>query len=137
MARTTVPQPLLVALCLLLLGVSSWAWLLYTHSNGDGRESFGDKHESSILETLAARNQDSRISGLEFTRVEDYRIVSLPAVTGERIWIMLNPQNPPYYKQMPHADYTLTEDQYWQIVRSQRPISTVDECLSSHVHRAP
>ncbi|SRR6266487_1956563 len=137
MTRTVVPQAVLLALILLLLAVGGWAWLLYAHCDGDGRESFGDKHEWSILETLEARHRDSRISALEFSRDEDYRIVSLPAVTAERIWIMLNPQSPPYYKQMPHTDYTLSEDQYQEIVRTQRPISTVDECLSSHVRRAP
>ena len=137
MTRTTVPQAVLVALILLLLAMGGWAWLLYAHCDGDGRESFGDKHEGSIMQVLDARHGAEPISGLEFSQHEEYRIVSLPAVTGERISIMLNPQSAPYYKQMPHTDYTLSEDQYWQIVRTQRPISTVDECLSSHVRRAP
>jgi hypothetical protein len=113
------------------------AWLLYSSCSGDGRESPGDKHEWSILQMLEARGRGTPISTLEFSQQEEYRILALPAVTGERIRIMLNPKNPPYYKQMPHTDYTLTEEQYQQIVRSQRPISTVEECLSSHVHRAP
>ena len=136
MTRTTVPQALLVGLWLLLLALGGWSWLLYTHCNGDGRESFGDKHEWSILQVLESRGRGTPVSGLEFSQHEEYRMLALPAVTGERIWIMLNPQSPPYYKQMPHTDYTLTEEQYWQIVRAQRPISTVDECLSSHVQRA-
>jgi hypothetical protein len=130
MARWTTPL-----LILALLGVSAFAWLLYSRCNGDGRESFGDKHEWSILQMLEARGRGTPISALEFSQHEEYRILALPAVTGERIWIMLNPQNPPYYKQMPHTDYTLTEDQYSEILRTQRPISTVDECLSSHVQR--
>jgi hypothetical protein len=137
MTRTTVPQALLVGLCLLLLALGGWAWLLYTHCDGDGRESFGDKHECSILQVLESHGRSTPISGPEFSQHEKYRILALPAVTGERVWIMLNPQSPPYYKQMPHTDYTLTEEQYLQIVRTQRPISTVDECLFSHVRRAP
>jgi hypothetical protein len=137
MTRTTVPQALLVGLWLLLLALGGWSWLLYTHCNGDGRESFGDKHEWSILQVLESRGRGTPVSALEFSQHEEYRILALPAVTGERIWIMLNPQSPPYYKQMPQTDYTLTEEQYWQVVRTQRPISTVDECLSSHVRRAP
>ena len=115
---------------------SALAWLFYSRCDGDGRESFGDKHEWSILQMLDARGRGTPISGLEFSQHEEYRILALPAVTGERIWIMLNPQNPPYYKQMPHTDYTLTEDQYRQIIDTQRPISTVDECLSSHIRSA-
>ena len=137
MTRTAVPQALLVGLCLLLLAVGGWAWLLYTRCDGDGRESFGDKHESSILESLEARHHGSAISAVEFTQHNDYCIACVPGLNGERVWIILNPQSPPYYKQMPQADYALSEDQYLQIVRTQRPISTVDECLSSHVRRAP
>jgi len=131
MARWTTPL-----LALGLLASSGFAWLLYSRCNGDGRESFGDKHEWSILQVLESRGRGTPISGLEFTQHEEYRILALPAVTGERIWIMLKPQSPPYYKQMPHTDYTLTEEQYREIVDTQRPISTVDECLSSHVQRA-
>ena len=123
-------------LAVLFVASSALAWLLYSRCDGDGRESFGDKHEWSILQMLEARGRGTPISGLEFSQHDEYRILALPAVTGERIWIMLNPQSPPYYKQMPHTDYNLTDEQYWQIVRTQKPISTVDECLSSHVQRA-
>jgi hypothetical protein len=113
------------------------AWLLYCGCNGDGRESFGDKHEWSILQVLEYRSRGTSISGLEFSQHEKYRIVALPAVTGERMWIMLNPQSPPYYKQMPQTNYTLTEGQYQQIVRTQHPTATVEVCLSSHLQREP
>ena len=113
------------------------AWLLYSGCNGDGRESLGDKREWSILQVLEYRSRGTPISGLEFSQHEEYRIVALPAVTGGRTWIMLNPQSPPYYKQMPQTNYTLTEDQYQQIVRTHHPTSTVEECLSSHVQREP
>jgi hypothetical protein len=116
---------------------SAIAGLLYWSCNGDGRESFGDKHEWSILQTLEARGRDTHVSTLEFSEYERYHIVSLPAATGERIWIMLNPHSPPYYKQMPPADYTLTQEQLWQILQRDRAISTVEECLRSHVQRAP
>jgi hypothetical protein len=131
MARWTTPL-----LILALLGARGFVWLLYSRCNGDGREWFGDKHEWSILQMLEARGRGTPISALEFSQYEEYRILTLPAVTGDRIWIMLNPQNPPYYKQIPQADYALTDEQYQQIVRTQKPISTVDECLSSHVQRA-
>jgi hypothetical protein len=125
----------LLAAALLAIPV---AWFYgRTTSTGDGRESFTDKHEWSIMQLLHARRGTDPISGLEFSQHEDYRIVSLPAVTGERIFIMLNPQSAPYYKQMPHTDYELSEDQYLQIVRTQKPTSTVDECLSSHIRRTP
>jgi len=64
---------------------SALAWLLYSHCDGDGRESFGDKREWSILQVLEARGRSTPISGLEFSQHEEYRILALPAVTGERI----------------------------------------------------
>ena len=113
------------------------AGLLYWSCNGDGREAFGDKHEWSILQTLEARGRSTPVSTLEFSEYERYHIVSLKATTGERVWIMLNPHSPPYYKQMPPADYILTEEQLRKILQSRRAISTVEECLRSHVQHAP
>ncbi|MGB8169070.1 MAG: hypothetical protein WCF18_16355 [Chthoniobacteraceae bacterium] len=121
---------LTIALFVIVVG----SWYLRTMCSGDGRESSGDKHEWSILQSLQAGHPEA-ISDIQFTQHEDYRIISLPSVTGERLWIMLNPQSPPYYKQMPARDYDLSEEQYWHIVRTWQPISTVDECLSSHVRR--
>lgn len=112
------------------------AWRLYSGCDGDGAESFGDKHEWSILQVLESRSRGTAISQLEFSQHEEYRIVALPALTGERTWIMLNPHSPPFYKQMPQTNYSLTEEQYQQIVRTQHPTSTVELCLSSHVQRA-
>lgn len=124
----------LLGISLLIIG--GLVWHLDLGCSGDGRESFGDKREWSILQSLEATHRDTAISGIEFTQYEDYRIISLPSVTGERLWIMLNPKNAPYYKQMGHGNYDLSEDQYWQIVRTWNPISTVDECLKSHMRRS-
>ena len=118
-----------------LLIIGGLVWYLCLGCSGDGRESFGDKHEWSILQSLEATHRETAVSGIEFTQDEDYRIISLPSVTGERLWIMLNPESPPYYKQMGRGNYDLSEEQYWQIVRTWHPISTVDECLESHVRR--
>jgi hypothetical protein len=118
-----------------LLVIGGLVWYLRLGCSGDGRESFGDKHEWSILQSLEATHRDTAVSGIEFTHHEDYSIISLPSVTGERLWIMLNPESAPYYKQMGHGNYELSEEQYWQIIRTWHPISTVDECLASHVRR--
>jgi hypothetical protein len=80
-----MPRWTTTLLALAFLGSSAFALLLYSRCNGDGRESFGDKHECSILETLEARNREKPISGLEFSQHEEYRILALPALTGERV----------------------------------------------------
>lgn len=100
--------------------------------NGDGRESFGDKEEWSILQGLESSNREKPISKLEFQTVGKYQIVCVPLTSGERTWIMLNPKNPPFYKQLPTGQYSLTNGQYRQILNTGHVTSTVSECLSSH-----
>jgi len=100
----------------------------------DGRESFGDKREWSILQSLEATHRDSPISDLEFSEHEGYHIVCVPsAADSKRVWIMLDPRSPPFYKQIPHDSYSLSRDQYAQITATRHATSTVEESLSSHV----
>jgi hypothetical protein len=134
MTRNAIRQAAVPLLVLALMVLSAWVWFLHATCTGDGRESFTNKHEWSILQSLPARHTEP-VPGIQFTQHEAYRIISLPSVSGERLWIMLNPQSPPYYKQMPHGDYELTADQLSQVVRSWQPISTVEQCLESHVRR--
>jgi hypothetical protein len=122
-------------LAISLLVIVGLIWYFRAMCTGDGRESFGDKYECSILESLEARYRDAPISSIELSQHEAYRIISLRSTTGERLWIMLNPKSAPYYKQIPQGEYAISEDEYWQIVLDWHPISTVDECLSSHVRR--
>jgi hypothetical protein len=83
---------------------------LYIHSTcaTDGRESFGDKHEWSILQSLEAMNRDKPISDLEFSERAGYHILYAPAANQKRVWIMLDPKSPPFYKQLPHGKYSLS-----------------------------
>jgi len=123
-------MPELLALALLCIG-----WLLfYIHClwEGDGRESFGDKREWGMLQVLESENRTNSISKMEFVEKSEYRIVCCPGSGGQRTWIMLNPKNPPYYKQIPSSDYSLTVDNYKEIC-AHRTTSTVEECLRSHV----
>lgn len=134
MKRNTINHATITLLMFALIGLSVWVCFLRVSCTGDGRESFADKREWSILQSLQAGHAEPAL-GIQFTQHENYRIISLPSISGERLWIMLNPQSPPYYKQMPHDDYDLSEDQLLQIARAWHPISTVEECLESHVRR--
>jgi hypothetical protein len=100
----------------------------------DGRESPGDKHEWSILQSLEATHRDSPISDLEFSERDGYHILCVPAAgNSKRVWIMLDPRNPPFYKQLPHDGYSLSRKQYERITASRHATSTVEESLLSHV----
>ena len=138
MTRAAIKRVVISMLPFTLLITAGWALFLHMTCTGDGRESFRDKFEWSVLQSLEAQHRNTAIFTTEFTKHEDCQIICIPASNGERIWIMLNPHSPPYYKQMPPCEnYSLSEEQYQQIVRDYRPISTVDECLRSHIRRKP
>ena len=104
-------------------------------STGDGRESFTDKHEWSIMQMIEARNRERSLSRLEFIDEGEYHIVGIPDAACKAVWVMLNPQSAPYYKQF-GGDYSLSKAQLEQIKKARHTISTVEECLDSHVQRA-
>ena len=104
-------------------------------SSGDGRESFTDKRECSILQSIEFRNRDRPVSDLEFLDRGDYHIVGIPTEQGKATWVMLNPRSAPYYKQM-GENYSLTKEQFGRIISTHHAISTVENCLESHVQRA-
>lgn len=52
-----------------------------------------------------------------------------------RTWILLHPNSPPYYKQMPVGNYTISEEDYNKIKVSGLASSTVLEVLSSHIKK--
>ena len=98
----------------------------------DGRESLGDKAEWSILQVLEDSHRDSPILALELSETEGHHILCVPSA-GKRVWIMLDPRNPPFYKQLPHDTYSLSHEQYDKIVSTHHATSTVEEVLASHV----
>jgi len=108
---------------------------LYIHYTcaTDGRESFGDKHEWSILQSLEALNREKPISDLEFSERAGYHILCAPAANQKRVWIMLDPKSPPFYKQLPRDSYSLSLEQFNRITSTQHVTSTVEECLASHI----
>jgi hypothetical protein len=101
---------------------------------GDGRESFGDKQESSILQGVEFKTRNSPLISPEFLTVENYELMAVPSLAnGSRIWIMLRPQSPPFYKQLPAGNYTVAKELVRELARSHRISSTVEEVLRSHV----
>jgi len=74
---------------------------------------------------------------MEFTTVDDREVMCIPLSDGHtRTWIMLKPQSPPFYKQMPQGAYTLAKSQVEALVRTHEVSSTVEEVLWSHVQAA-
>jgi len=131
-ARARVIALPLLAIALLAIIVT--AFYIRISCGVNGRESPGDKTEWSILQSLEATHRDSPISELEFSERDGYHILCVPSAgSSKRVWIMLDPRNPPFYKQLPHENYFLSQQQYERITVSRHATSTVEESLSSHI----
>jgi hypothetical protein len=95
------------------------------------------KVEWSVVQAVQAQSKeaDDRIT---FATLNNYSLVGI-AVPDKRkmVWIMLNPKNPPYYKQLPPGNYTLSKDELNALLQSGVVTSTVERCLESHVEYAP
>jgi len=101
---------------------------------GDGREGGSDKRECSILQSVSSTHKGQTIDQPEVIRVEEYMIICVPRHDdGTRIWIMADPQSPPFYKQMPEGNFWLTKEQLEEIRKQAKPITTVLDALKSHL----
>ena len=102
---------------------------------GDGQETPTSKNEWGILQTLEANNRGTKMATVEVTESGGRRILSLLArdkVT--RVWIMLDPQSPPFYKQMPpNTNYDISKTELEKIRSDGRPISSTYQTLESHL----
>ena len=101
---------------------------------GDGRESFGDKREWSILQRIEYEQRSKVIEDLEKQKVEGHWLICVPNDSNRsRIWIMMSPASAPFYKQIPAGNYTLSKAQLEDVQKTANPTSTVFEALRSHV----
>jgi len=101
----------------------------------DGRESFTDKHEWSILQSVEFQSRGNLITAPQFQTIEGYELMVLPSsVEGKHIWIMLRPKSSPFYKQIPNLNYSISTDLLEELVRSKRISATVEEVLRSRVN---
>jgi hypothetical protein len=108
------------------------AFISCTGRPGDGREGGSDKLEWSVLQSMEAP-AGSPIHDVEFIETSGYHVVCVPRDGDQaRVWIMMDPKSPPFYKQLPSGNYWLTEDEIENIRKRTNPISTVLQALESH-----
>ena len=107
-------------------------WLVYRGISSD--EELASKPEWSAIQVTELQHRDRPSNQIEFVIVGEYSIVGIPVGdVRKKVWIMLNPQNPPYYKQLPKGIYTLSEEDLKNVLSSGKVTSTVETCLESHV----
>ena len=103
-------------------------------SNGDGRESFGDKSEWSILQGVEYENRDKPIKTPEQITVQGYDLLGVRNIAGTgNIWIMLWPKSAPFYKQMPSDNFVVQKSLLNELAQQHHLSSTVEEALNTHV----
>jgi hypothetical protein len=108
--------------------------LIAACSNGDGRESFGDKAEWSILQGIEFDYRNKQIDMPRQITAHGYEILGVKHLDGKGyIWIMLWPKSAPFYKQIPDGNYMLQKSLLDNLVKNNKVSSTVEGALRSHV----
>ena len=114
----------------ILFGICCWLVYRAIFSN----EELASKPEWSIVQAVEWRHRDNPGNKLEIVKVDEYSLVGIPVGDSRKeIWIMLNPRNPPYYKQIPEGTYRLSKEDLQMILGSGVVTSTVENCLKSHI----
>lgn len=103
----------------------------------DGTESPGSKTEYSVLQQQEYDARKAPLGEAKLVELQGYTLLGLPGnKPHQNIWIMLWPKHPPFYKQVPGGNYTLTNSMLSEIKRRQLATSTVEEVLASHVEES-
>ena len=122
----------------LLLGFAVAAFLVVcgglVYHEVFSNEELASKPEWSIVQSVSSRDRDKPGNNIEVVVIDEYSVVGIPVHDARKeIWIMMNPRNPPYYKQIPKGNYTLSKEDFKNILSSGAVISTVANCLESHI----
>ena len=90
--------------------------------------------EWSDIQAIAVQHRDKPIERIEIEKIDGYSFVGIPVRDARKqVWIMLNPRNPPLYKQGPSGNYTLSKEEFKTILASNVVSSSVANCLESHL----
>ena len=107
-------------------------WLIYRGIFSN--EELASKPEWSIVQSVESQDRDEPSHKVEIVKIDEYSLLGIPVNDArKKIWIMLNPRNPPYYKQIPQGSYALSREDLKRVLASGGVSSTVANCLESHV----
>jgi len=99
-------------------------------------ESLGSKHEWSVLEATVGnvrKRSSSTQSEVDFVSIDRCKVAVISSPSGVVV-VLLNPENAPFYKQMPAAkNFDISNESYRKIEQSGFANATVLNCLSSHI----
>lgn len=100
-----------------------------------GGEELASKAEWSILQNTESQHRNTATGRIEIVKAGGHSLagISTPG-NGKKIWVMLDPRTPPYYKQLPQGSFSLSREELNQILASGEVSSTVGSCLQSHLN---
>ncbi len=100
--------------------LSTLALVACSAADPNARESAGEKAEWSVLQAAEYKARGALQASPEVQTVEGYELLVVPGVDGKNIWVMLNPTAPPYYKQLPEGQFSLSKAYVAQLSQTKR-----------------
>ncbi|MCZ4307160.1 hypothetical protein O4G98_20715 [Zoogloeaceae bacterium G21618-S1] len=73
----------------------------------DARETSGEKAEWSVLQGVEYAHRGKQLSKPVVLQVHGYDVLGLRSLKGDNVWVLLKPEAPPFYKQLPEENYTI------------------------------
>ena len=124
-------RPIFFGLALgVVLGTCGWTFCRNLFRD----EELASKVEWSIVQATEYQHRDKDRGKIEIVKMDNYSLVGIPVNDARKeIWVMLNSRNPPYYKQLPQGNFSLSKEDLKIITASGVVSSTVENSLESHV----
>lgn len=97
-------------------------------------EASDDKQEWAALQAIELDTREHSLSEPVLRRVQDREVLGVRGSSGNNIWILLKPEAPPWYKQLPEGQYELPLSLVERLRREDRLSPVVETVLRSHVH---
>jgi len=98
-------------------------------------ETTGEKSEWSTLQAIEFAERDKPLREPVLRKLDEEEILGVPGASGQNTWIMLRPESPPFYKQMPEGQYDLPAVFVDKLEQEHRVSYTVGAVLRSHVRK--
>ena len=100
-------------------------------SGPNSRDSQTEKAEWALLQSVEVSHRDTPIVAPTVLEAWDHEVMGVRGFDGQNIWVLLKPNAPPYYKQIPRGNYELPEEFVEQLIKDRRLSYTVEHVLVS------
>jgi hypothetical protein len=111
--------------------IAASAVVLTACSDPEARETSAEKSEWSILQAAEVENRAKPLAGPTIQTISGREVLGLRGTSGGNVWILLKPVAPPYYKQMPNANYEVPKPYLEHLIQERRVSYTVEHVLLS------